>query len=142
MKRLSDSEEWAEISQNLSEAAVRADNLGRDDIMDILDKAIDFMEADEKQKENMEKYRDFALRMKYRYLDKVKEKCNRVTKSTLSYKGREFAEYSIHNYDLPMFLWAHNNGFGNTISNNLITVPGPKLSEAGRRSFEKRAELI
>lgn len=50
--------------------------------------------------------------------------------------GEEF--YWVANYDYHFYVWALQNGFSNTIDNDVIQIPMKKLSDKQKRAFNRK----
>lgn len=128
---------WGTTSSLLSKAADIAEAMGRDDIVNMLSEAFDAMgKINDPARVFFDAYQ-FAFRVYYRMKKLAKDMpINRVT---LEHRGNDDV-YVITNYDYKMFLWAKNNGHGNTLTNLEFTVSPESLTPAEMRRFERRVE--
>ena len=128
---------WGTAATLLGKAADLAEEMGRDDIINMLSDAFDLMETIREPSKVFFDVYQFAFRVYFRMKKLAKDMpINRVT---LEHRGVDDV-YVVTNYDFKMFLWAKNKGYASTISNNDFIVPPETLTPAEARRFEKQVQ--
>lgn len=127
---------WGTASTLLAKASDLAEQMGRDDIFNMLSDSFDLMET-AKGDEIFFNVFQFCYRIYYRM--KVLDKDMPINRVTLEHRGTDDV-YVVSNYDYKMFLWAKSKGFGDTISNLQFIVPPSSLTPAELNRFQKQAQ--
>ena len=127
---------WGTASTLLAKASDLAEQMGRDDIFNMLSDSFDLMET-AKGDEIFFNVFQFCYRIYYRM--KVLDKDMPINRVTLEHRGTDDV-YVVSNYDYKMFLWAKSKGFGDTINNLQFTVLPSSLTPAELSRFQKQAQ--
>lgn len=127
---------WGTASTLLAKASDLAEQMGRDDIFNMLSDSFDLME-NAKGAEAFFNVFQFCYRIYYRM--KVLDKDMPLNRVTLERRGTDDV-YVVSNYDYKMFLWAKSKGFGDTINNLQFTVSPSSLTPAEAKRFSQRAK--
>ena len=127
---------WGTASTLLAKASDLAEQMGRDDIFNMLSDSFDLMET-AKGDEIFFNVFQFCYRVYYRM--KVLDKDMPINRVTLEHRGTDDV-YVVSNYDYKMFLWAKSKGFGDTINNLQFTVLPSSLTPAELSRFQKQAQ--
>lgn len=127
---------WGTASTLLAKASELAEQMGRDDIFNMLSDSFDLMEH-AKGDEIFFNVFQFCYRVYYRM--KVLDKDMPLNRVTLERRGTDDV-YVVSNYDYKMFLWAKNKGYGSTITNNDFVVPPETLTPAEAKRFSQHAK--
>lgn len=128
---------WGTASTLLAKASDLAEQMGRDDIFNMLSDSFDLME-NAKGDEIFFNVFQFCYRIYYRMKSMV-DKDMPINRVTLEHRGNDDV-YVVSNYDYKMFLWAKSKGFGDTINNLQFVVSPSSLTPAELHRFEKQAE--
>lgn len=137
IKQVDDLLGWGTVSSLLSKAADTAEEMGRDDIVNMLSEALSQMDTIREPSRIFFDAYQFAFRVYFRMKTLAKDMpINRVTQE---HRGAEDV-YVVTNYDYKMFLWAKSKGYTGTLTNNEFTVSPSSLTPAELRRFEKQAE--
>lgn len=127
---------WGTASALLEKASEMAEEMGRDDIINMLSDSYDLMEQ-AKGSEIFFNVFQYAWRVYFRM--KFLAKDMPINRVTLEDRNHEEV-YVVSNYDYKMFLWAKSKGYGGTLTNNEFVVKPDTLTPAEARRFEKQAQ--
>lgn len=126
---------WKTIFDRMAKTAVRAEELGLMELVDILSSSFDEMESMYNSHSDdstiillCNQFSERAAR-RVEIMGEWVQK-NRVTKTQ--------TQYIVANYDYKMFYWAKRRGFDSEIDNLQIKIDIDALSDKERLSFESR----
>ena len=134
---------WGTVSTLLAKSADMAQDMGRDDIFNMLSEAFDEMEKIKDPAERFFNCFQYAFRIYYRLKVIGKDvPLNRTSKEKYYEKNIAKTGFRITNYSYSIFNWARNKGIIEQIDNVSLVVPADKLTPAEVARFDSQAEKV